>query len=61
MKRIFLALWFLCLPAYSQGTIYSYSYVYDTSGLNLFAAFTATWDAVQTGLLTTNILSGGYM
>ncbi len=61
MKRIFLALWFLCLPAYSQGTIFCYTYSGDTSPLNLTASFTATWDAVATRALTTNNFISGWM
>ena len=53
--------------AQAQGTlqgIFSYTFTGDTSPLNVSVAFTATWDAVATGVLTTvlktNII-GGYV
>ena len=44
--------------AYSQGTLYTYTFSGDTSPLNVTATFTATEQAVATGFLAeTNILS----
>ena len=50
--------------AQAQGSlqgIFSYTFVGDTSPLNLSAAFSASWDAVSTGLLTTTNIISGYM
>ncbi len=68
LLRALLLLLFLGLlapAAYSQGTIFNYTYSGDTSPLNISASITATWDAVATGMLgngtwgeASNILSG---
>ena len=58
---LLLFLGLLAPVAYSQGTIFSYAFVGDTSPLHVSAAFTATSEAVATGLLTTTNIISGYM
>lgn len=51
----------LCVRAYSQGTLYTYTFTGDTSPLSVSVMFSATREAVASQFLTETNILGGYM